>query len=91
MSHEFWFKPKTFGYGAVPTTWEGWTVVAIYTLVIFGCVIAMTVRKESFATFVSSMAMIAVATVVLIIVGVQKTEGAWGWNAGANQISGKND
>jgi hypothetical protein len=91
MSSEFWFKPKTFGYGATPTTWEGWAVVAIYSLVVLGCVVAMTVRKDSFSAFVSSMAMIVVATVVLVVVSVQKTDGAWGWNAGANQTAGKKD
>jgi hypothetical protein len=51
----------------------------------------MTVRKDSFSAFVSSMAMIVVATVVLVVVSVQKTDGAWGWNAGANQTAGKKD
>jgi hypothetical protein len=91
MSHEFWFKPKTLGYGAVPTTWEGWAVVAAYGAVIVACVVVMIVRKESFSAFVSSMATIVVATAVMIVVSVQKTDGAWGWNAGANQIAGKND
>ena len=91
MSNEFWFKPKTFGYGATPTTWEGWTVVAVYSLVVLGCVVAMTLRKESFSTFMSSMATLVVATVVMIVVSVQKTDSAWGWNAGAKQIAGKNN
>ncbi len=91
MSNEFWFKPKTFGYGATPTAWEGWTVVAVYSLVVLGCVVAMTLRKESFSTFMSSMATLVVATVVMIVVSVQKTDGAWGWNAGAKQIAGKNN
>jgi hypothetical protein len=91
MTHQFWFKPKTFGYGAVPTTWEGWAVVAVYVAVVTACVIAMIVRKDSFATHVSSIATIIVATVVMIAVGVQKTDGAWGWNAGGRQIAGKNN
>jgi uncharacterized membrane protein AbrB (regulator of aidB expression) len=91
MSSEFWFKPKTLGYGATPTTWEGWAVVAVYSLVVLGCVVAMTVRKDSFSTFVSSIAMIVVATVVLVVVSVQKTDGTWRWNAGANQMAGKKD
>jgi hypothetical protein len=91
MGHEFWFKPKTFGYGATPTTWEGWAVVAVYGVVILACVVAMLVRKESFSTFASSMAVIAVATIALIAVSLQKTDGAWGWNAGANKIAGKSE
>jgi hypothetical protein len=89
MTHEFWFKPKTYGDGAVPTTWEGWAVIAVYVLVLVGCILAVTSHKESLATSVLSIATMVVATVVLFFVGVQKTDGAWGWNAGAKQISGK--
>jgi hypothetical protein len=91
MGNEFWFKPKTFGYGATPVSWEGWTVMAVYCAVIIGCIVAMYLRKESFSTYLSSMAAIMVATIVMIVVSVQKTDGAWGWNAGANQIAGKSD
>jgi hypothetical protein len=51
----------------------------------------MLVRKESFSTFASSMAVIAVATIALIAVSLQKTDGAWGWNAGVDKIAGKNE
>ena len=23
---EYWFKPKRYGYGATPVTWQGWAV-----------------------------------------------------------------
>jgi hypothetical protein len=90
MNNEFWFRPKTFGYGATPTTWQGWAVVGVYSLLIVGCIVAMNLRKESLPIFASSIAIIVVATVVMIAVSAQKTDGAWGWNAGAKQISGKN-
>ena len=41
MGNQFWFKPKTSGYGATPTTWEGWTVMAIYGAIILACVVVM--------------------------------------------------
>jgi uncharacterized membrane protein AbrB (regulator of aidB expression) len=91
MGNEFWFRPKTFGYGATPTTWEGWAVVAGYGLVILGCVVAMYLRKDSLATIVSSIAMMAVATVMMVVVSVQKTDGAWRWSWGATENSGKNE
>jgi hypothetical protein len=91
MGHEFWFKPKTFGYGATPSTWEGWAVVAVYCAIVLACVIAMLVRRESFSIYVSSLVTIGIATIVLIVVSVQKTDGAWRWNAGAHQIAGKSE
>jgi hypothetical protein len=91
MTNRFWFKPKRFGYGATPSTWEGWAILAAYVVVLVGCIVGITVRSESLAPHAASIATIVVATVVLIAVGVQKTDGAWGWNAGAKQISGKKD
>jgi len=91
MDNEFWFKPKTFGLGATPTTWEGWTLVAAHMAIILVCIAAMYLRRGSFSVFVSSIATIVVATAVMIVISVQKTDGAWGWNAGSKQIAGKND
>jgi hypothetical protein len=90
--HKFWFKPKTFGYGATPSGWEGWTVTAVYGLVILGCVVTMTMmaHRESFSTLVSLVAVSVVATIALIVVSIQKTDGTWGWNAGSKEIAGKN-
>ena len=28
-----WFKPRTFGYGWSPATWEGWAVTVIWMAV----------------------------------------------------------
>jgi acyl-CoA synthetase (AMP-forming)/AMP-acid ligase II len=90
MSNEFWFKPKTFGYGATPATWQGWSVMAVYAAVIAGCV-AVNLHTHSLAVRVGSLVAIVAATIVLVAVSVQKTDGAWGWNAGrANQNAGKN-
>ncbi len=90
MSYKFWFKPKTYGYGAVPATWEGWAVVAIYVAILTACVVGAVVPKESAAVHIASVAAIIVATVAMVLVVVQKTDGPWGWNAGAKQLSGKN-
>jgi len=29
---QYWFKPKTYGYGATPSGWKGWAAVAIYAV-----------------------------------------------------------
>ena len=89
MTNRFWFKPKRTGYGATPITWEGWAAVAVYVVVLVGCIGGLTVRGESFALRAASIATIVIATVVLIAVSVQKTDGAWGWNAGVRQNTGK--
>jgi hypothetical protein len=91
MTNQFWFKPKTFGYGATPITWEGWALTLGFALVIAGCVVTIIRHKESLPTFVTSLVIIVVATIVLTAVSVQKTDGAWGWNAGARKNTGKQE
>ena len=45
MKHnKYWFKPKAFGYGATPTTWEGWLVVLGF--VIYLLAISMFLTEE---------------------------------------------
>lgn len=36
---KYWFKNKSFGYGWTPATWEGWVVMAVYALCLFGGVL----------------------------------------------------
>ena len=35
MEKKFWFRAKTYGWGWVPVSWEGWLVVALYALCVF--------------------------------------------------------
>ena len=47
----FWFKPRRYGYGAAPTTWEGWTVTVASMAIVFGSIVAMNllVDRSNFA------------------------------------------
>jgi hypothetical protein len=91
MTHAYWFKPKRFGYGATPSTWEGWAVTGAYCLVVWACVVAIVTHRASSPVLAASLSVIAVATVALIAIGVKKTDGRWGWNAGRKHISGKTE
>jgi hypothetical protein len=37
----YWFKPKSYGYGATRVTWEGWAVTLAAIVVVAGSVFAM--------------------------------------------------
>jgi hypothetical protein len=37
----YWFKPKRYGYGATPVTWQGWALTLAATLVVAGSIVAM--------------------------------------------------
>ncbi|WP_022724397.1 hypothetical protein [Rhodopseudomonas sp. B29] len=74
--HEFWFTPKLTGYGAVPSTWEGYTLVGAFLTIIMVCVSVMIRRAKSYtAIFPLPMRVLAVSTVVFLIICAWKTDG----------------
>jgi hypothetical protein len=91
MAHAYWFKPKKYGYGAAPATWEGWTVTAAYCLFVWACAAVIATHANSKAILLAFGSVIVAATIGLVVIAVKKTDGSWGWNAGAKHISGKND
>jgi isoprenylcysteine carboxyl methyltransferase (ICMT) family protein YpbQ len=85
----FWFKPKSYGYGATPVTWEGWAVVVAHVAVVLSCIAVLAVRDQTFFTWLSTIALIIVATSVMVLVSLQKTDGNWRWRWGDSKDSRK--
>ena len=72
--NKYWFVPKRFGYGAMPNTWEGWTLIALYILIIVSSIkYLMFVNRVLFGVFVFAMLFI------LVYVSKIKTKGDWKW------------
>jgi hypothetical protein len=77
--NEFWFRPKLGGYGAVPSTWEGYTLVVVFLFVVLVCAFVMIRREKTLSSiFPPPMKVIAVSTIIFLIVCAWKTDGAWG-------------
>ena len=89
MTNACWFKSRRIGYGATPNTWERWAVTAAYCL--WACVAAIATHQSSDQVIVGLVSVIVAATIALVVIGNKKSDGQWGWNAWAKQISGKND
>jgi hypothetical protein len=74
----YWFKPKRYGYGATPITWEGWAVT-------LGTVIAMVVVSlclrltEQYWALAAVFAFDAAALFALFVVVRRRTDGEWRW------------
>ena len=84
----FWFRPKTYGYGVTPVTWEGWAVVVAYVAVVLAGVLGIA-QRDTGTAWLSAIAVIAVATGAMVFVGRQKTDGDWRWRWGNVDKSGK--
>jgi len=88
----YWFKPKRYGYGATPVTWEGWAVTFAFAAFIIGMSVwrlrsGAPASEEWFYWF----AAVIVATVALVGVSYWKTDGTWRWQwgGGSNSNSGR--
>ena len=74
---EYWFKPKRYGYGATPVTWQGW--VLVLGIVAVMVVVSLYLRRtEPFYWGLTAMfGFDAIALIALAIVCHRKTDGEW--------------
>lgn len=79
----YWFRQKTFGYGATPNTWQGWLFTAVFIALVFGV--------EHFVPQIANLPLRRIVAVgspfVLLIpfiwIIALKTEGGrWRWHWG---------
>jgi hypothetical protein len=84
VTARYWFRPKQYGYGATPVTWEGWA----FTLLVAVLIAATSGYVFGGGTVPSAMAIVAWAVVVAaiiagtVVVVRSKTEGSWRWRWG---------
>jgi hypothetical protein len=77
----YWFRPKRYGYGATPVTWQGWVVTFAAALIIAATFwIPFTVGGSPWVW--SAVVIDVVVVVALVIVSRRKTEGGWRWRWG---------
>lgn len=78
---KLWFKAKMYGWGWQPTSWEGWLILALYTI---GTVIHLT-NVERFAhsgsdVLISFSTPFIINTTFLLIICYAKGEKPrWRW------------
>ena len=80
---EYWFKPKRYGLGARPSTWEGWalTIGYVAALITLGAVFGESGGSRP-VTFV---AIGTALTVIFVGLSWLKTEGGWRWRWGDDE------
>jgi hypothetical protein len=81
---QYWFKPKTYGYGATPVTWEGWAVTFAAIIVVAGSIIAMNllVDKSNVVAWLVWAGLLAAATWWFVQFSRLRTDGEWRWRWG---------
>ena len=79
-----WFRPKAFGYGATPTTWQGWLAVAAFLALelVLAWVILGFDDDAGAGRVVLFLAVTAVLVVGFMHVSKSRTNGEWRWRWG---------
>jgi hypothetical protein len=78
----YWFRPKRYGYGATPTTWEGWAVTLAGAAAIAASTMVLMAHTALDLWFWPALAVDVVVIVALVQVCRRKTEGEWRWRWG---------
>jgi hypothetical protein len=85
MSGDFWFRPKTQGYGAYPANWKGWAAVIVFALVQLALVVGLLApgtewgQAPGLTAVGAFMLGTACITAVFISLTRAKTDGEWRW------------
>ena len=84
MSERYWFRPKSFGYGSTPLTWEGWAVTLgsmVVTMATILTAVVAEVHRWPDRRAVQVACLIAFATTLIVTIGVsrRKIDGDWRW------------
>jgi membrane protein YdbS with pleckstrin-like domain len=78
----YWFKPKRYGYGATPVTWQGWAVTLATVLAMVAVSLCLRLTAKSPWTLVALLIFDVLAIAVLVIICHRKTDGEWRWRWG---------
>jgi hypothetical protein len=81
---KYWFRQKTFGYGATPTTWQGWVLTFVSLAALFGVVMFGPAIRDNVLRVLWMVLGIPLVLVPTVMVIHAKTEGGWRWRNGRN-------
>ncbi len=78
---KLWFKRKKYGYGWVPSSWEGWFVIVLYILFLILKFENADIPPRTFNdTIFGIVVPMVVATIILLVVCYVKGEKLkWMW------------
>jgi len=85
MPKKLWFKRKTYGYGWVPASWQGWLVIAVWLALVL--LFAFTIDERSSAREVSFTFILPIVLLTTTLIGVcyktgEKPRWQWGKKKG---------
>jgi hypothetical protein len=78
----YWFRQKKFGYGATPSTWQGWALAVASCVALFGVVLfGPAIRDNTLRALWMILGAAAILVPFTFLASI-KTEGGWRWRNG---------
>jgi hypothetical protein len=84
---QYWFKPKRYGWGATPVTWQGWALILAIVLAMVAVSVVLRLTEKTYWGLAAIIAFDVLALAALTIVSYWKTDGEWRWRWGADNKS----
>jgi len=84
---DYWFKPKSYGYGATPINWKGWVstlAMVVALLAVFRFFISPIPGSHSPWDVGLGLALALAVVVLFSLFAKAKTSGEWRWRWGKN-------
>jgi hypothetical protein len=79
----FWFKPKRYGYGARPVTWEGWLLaLSPAAVALLGSWWLAAHGGGEGVPFVGLLVLVLLMAAGAALISKHKTDGPWRWRWG---------
>ena len=83
----YWFKPKRYGYGVRPANPKGWMVVIGFMVIVAAFLAALLMRDSLSVQLIATLAAAFIAAEVAFIwIAWKKTDGAWRWRWGSDDL-----
>jgi hypothetical protein len=79
---DYWFKPRRFGYGATPVTWQGWALTIGTVVVVVMASMVLPAVADGSVWGLSAVVIDVAAIAALLVVSRRKTDGEWHWRWG---------
>lgn len=77
----YWFRTKRYGYGWVPSSWQGWLVLALYVLLsLFSFILVDAHSHSEGEMLVWFLPLFALLTLILLVITYKTGEKPqWRW------------
>jgi hypothetical protein len=80
--NSYWFKPREYGYGVTPVTWEGWALTIGTMVVVVMTSMLAPVFAQGRSWGVTAFVIDGLAIVAFVLISRGKTKGEWRWRWG---------